>query len=660
MKRIFAILALLLLFTISASASGLHRFGSLTGSVPLPWLDDNFDLVMGPEVDALVTYGSGITYTDATITAALSAMGTTTKGTLLLRPGTWVISASKDWSAYTNVTFKIMPGAILSHGTYTLNIPNPIAGVYQWLSGTGAVTFCGTIKEVYPEWFGAVADNSTDNTNALQYALNSQASGGVVKFSTGTYRFTYLSIPNDNTTLKGDGWGSSLSTTISAVANTVPVIWVKANGVILKDFKTTWVTLPTALQSGTSIEQNDVIAIGRNYDTTVHLYSNILIDNVYVYGAKQHGISVGYTNNVTVKNCRVEEIYGTGIFPKDVQNFKCIDNFIYRTNDAGIDLQSGTGRYCDNAIINNNVIQYTSIAIGSHGGRNVTINNNTIDSTWVGGIYAQVSAFYGVGAPHQTIISGNTLRRIFQFFGAGNFHALDINSTIPGIYDAIECLSDSDVVISGNIVRAEDTDTRCGGGINAQGTSLNITGNTVIGIGYLQISPNVASDYTLVGKLTMTGNIFHITSPYGTSTQIVLNGVGGGIISGNYFDCGGLGLSDPQGRWITGTWVKNLLVTKNNVLNCTGRPWADNGNNYNISFIDNFGLTGSLSGAGMTGNYATDAQFQDKTAAINVYNKYYGRRAYSTTSHKWYHCEGTGAVTDPWYNDAGTLVYTPN
>ena len=158
----------------------------------------------------------------------------------------------------------------------------------------------------------------------------------------------------------------------------------------------------------------------------------------------------------------------------------------------------------------------------------------------------------------------------------------------------------------------------------------------------------------------MTGNIFHITSPYGTSTQIVLNGVGGGIISGNYFDCGGLGLSDPQGRWITGTWVKNLLVTKNNVLNCTGRPWADNGNNYNISFIDNFGLTGSLSGAGMTGNYATDAQFQDKTAAINVYNKYYGRRAYSTTSHKWYHCEGTGAVTDPWYNDAGTLVYTPN
>jgi len=106
------------------------------------------------EIDALVSFGGGTSYTQATIQAALTAIGTSNKVTLLLRPGTWVISSNADWSAYTNVTFKIVPGAVISHGAFTVNLPNLDAGLYTVFSGTGIVTLSGALNEVQSAWFG--------------------------------------------------------------------------------------------------------------------------------------------------------------------------------------------------------------------------------------------------------------------------------------------------------------------------------------------------------------------------------------------------------------------------------------------------------------------------------------------------------------------------
>jgi len=107
------------------------------------------------EIDALVSYGGGTNYTDATINAALTAIGTTNKVTLLLRPGTWVIGSNVDWSAYTNVTFKIPSGTQISHGSYTLKMPYPDVGLYYWNVGTGATTYYGNVGRVWVAWYGA-------------------------------------------------------------------------------------------------------------------------------------------------------------------------------------------------------------------------------------------------------------------------------------------------------------------------------------------------------------------------------------------------------------------------------------------------------------------------------------------------------------------------
>lgn len=145
----------------------------------------------GYEVDALMSYGDGTAYTKATIDAALTAIGTTNKATLLLRPGTWVISVDADYSAYANVTWKLPAGTLIQITSgKTLTIGGPLdAGRYQVFNcvGTGSVVFgSGSVMEVYPEWWGVDGIADEVQINAALASINV----GVVKLSAITYNIT--------------------------------------------------------------------------------------------------------------------------------------------------------------------------------------------------------------------------------------------------------------------------------------------------------------------------------------------------------------------------------------------------------------------------------------------------------------------------------------
>lgn len=136
------------------------------------------------EVDALVAYGGGVVQTGATLMSACTAVGSRTE-TIVVRPGTWTISANTDFNAVCpNATFKIAPGALLSHGAFTVNIPNLDAGRYQVFSGTGAVTLSGTWDAAFPEWWGAKGDGTTNSTAALNAAAIASQK---VSLAIGTY-----------------------------------------------------------------------------------------------------------------------------------------------------------------------------------------------------------------------------------------------------------------------------------------------------------------------------------------------------------------------------------------------------------------------------------------------------------------------------------------
>ncbi len=99
---------------------------------------------------------------------------------------------------------------------WTLTVNGPFQeGMDQIFTGNGDVSFNHrTVKIVSPEWFGAIADNSTDSTGAIQKAIDACPLGGVVYLSitdsaTGGYIVSNLTLKKPMT-LCGGGRGSIL------------------------------------------------------------------------------------------------------------------------------------------------------------------------------------------------------------------------------------------------------------------------------------------------------------------------------------------------------------------------------------------------------------------------------------------------------------------
>ena len=167
-------------------------------------------------------YSSG-TYTQATIEAALTAIGTTNKATLLLRPGTWVISSTADWSASKNVTFKIVPGAVLS-GAFTVTFPtNPDAGLYKIFDST--LTVAG-LTAVNPKWFGATGVAGGDDNAAFTKMFAALgATGGIVTIPPGTYDKLNQTVTAKRSILvQGSGVSNTVLKGIGGSSHTLKII----------------------------------------------------------------------------------------------------------------------------------------------------------------------------------------------------------------------------------------------------------------------------------------------------------------------------------------------------------------------------------------------------------------------------------------------------
>jgi hypothetical protein len=77
------------------------------------------------------------------------------------------------------------------------------------LTGTSVFFAPGSVGEVYPQWFGAIADGATDCTNAIRLAVYSTYWGGKVKFPAGKYRVTGGTVLHAGLTIEGDGAGDT-------------------------------------------------------------------------------------------------------------------------------------------------------------------------------------------------------------------------------------------------------------------------------------------------------------------------------------------------------------------------------------------------------------------------------------------------------------------
>lgn len=135
--------------------------------------------------------GNGTADDTSAINRAIQNAG---NNTLLIPSGTYRIASSLTIPNNVNIYFangaKIKPD---SGKTLTIN-GRLIAERYQIFEGDGTVSITkGACDEIYPEWWGAVGDGSTDDTVALQKCIDCASSYSnvkVVRLGEKTYKIT--------------------------------------------------------------------------------------------------------------------------------------------------------------------------------------------------------------------------------------------------------------------------------------------------------------------------------------------------------------------------------------------------------------------------------------------------------------------------------------
>ena len=132
---------------------------------------------IGHMIDVLALYGNHVNFTGTSILAAEDGTTTTNK-TLLLRPGTWSVSATMSVSCGLYIPY----GAVIDVAAgCTFQVNGPLLydgdGMYQMFSGDGTVTFGTDVQFCRPDWWNNNASpGSTDMTDALNAASSSGAS----------------------------------------------------------------------------------------------------------------------------------------------------------------------------------------------------------------------------------------------------------------------------------------------------------------------------------------------------------------------------------------------------------------------------------------------------------------------------------------------------
>ena len=305
-------------------------------------------------------------------------------------------------------------------------------------------------KTVNVKDFGAKGDGATDDSVAIQNAINSlPITGGVVNLPAGTYMLgtnngSLLNYPNgqpilcaikitkDNVTLAGNGTSSILKLMTG------------------KKMRALCSTGNTNVIEKITIDGNAVQRASR--DSTGQLYSwpdgNIVDGLVYLFGSSnsivrdceirnglEDGVGTWQTTGSVIQNCYVHNNGGFAYDPADSSN---------RAGANGIALNAGTG----NKALNNRVEKNTYGILLAYGVQNATVDNNTISNNYGFGIQIGSSIAEQAG---NLLNSGFTVtNNIISDNNAGGFSGIYVFGAQNGMVSANTIVNNLNVGLSIN------------------------------------------------------------------------------------------------------------------------------------------------------------------------------------------------------------------
>jgi hypothetical protein len=229
--RVLVVLVVLAaLLTTQRQALAVDASSVDIDSVPGKTVDDVYDggydvtsrpgdiITKGPWIDvrAYASFGS-----------ALSALISAGDAKTLLIVDEQAVTDNVTVPKY--ITLAFVGGGVLNvASTKTLTISGAVQSpATQIFMGVGDVVignYNTDIREVYPEWWGAKGDDSTDSTASIQAAIDALSShGGVVGFGPGIYQTTALTVQGSDrgVFLRGSGRMTSRLRYMSSIGSCI-------------------------------------------------------------------------------------------------------------------------------------------------------------------------------------------------------------------------------------------------------------------------------------------------------------------------------------------------------------------------------------------------------------------------------------------------------
>ena len=379
------------------------------------------------------------------------------------------------------------PGTVYVTGYHIANDGAFGSHFFKKVTDTGQVdnggTIIRTVNGVYElqysgavnvKWFGAKGDGEEDDTVAIQNAIDSLSSGGVIFFQAGRYKVSSeLTVIVNGVTLEGAGRGSIIETT----SNTEHIIALRGQAIFPNDIEAVRVTNMAFYGTNSTSATGAAIYIRRGHEN--------MVDHCWI-GENLHGTGYG--------------IYLNGTGGLDTDNNIITNNSITRTALTAIRAVSDAG----GAAIEENIFAHNTISYcgrsGAGSGLSISGRRNTIIGNTI-----EESSDYGI-----VVTEG--------------FNSIVGNSSNENDKDGIYIQSGNQNAITGNTCKDNDhTGTGLYSGIRINSDRNTVSGNNCDNNVAYGIAIHAGADNNVVGTNNLYNNGYDGLIDAGTRTKKGLN-----------------------------------------------------------------------------------------------------------------------------------------